>query len=352
MGLRAYIVKRIIYSIILIFFVISINFIIFMLLPGDPTDLFLNTRRITNPEELERQRQTLRNLWGIGDAIHIRYAKYVLNMFTWQFGDSMTVQLGLPVNYIMMQRLPNTLLLMGGATILAIIIGVILGVIAAYKRGSLTDTASVTSSVVFYSLPTFWMAMMFILIFYTTLHWLPIAGAFPREWAGNWPNTLMISGSFPNVIFSINPAEMMRFVMGRIIHLILPITTLTLFLYGGFLLLTRATMLEALTEDYIVTARAKGVPERTVLFRHALKNASLPLITSIAISLGFVVSGALITETVYTWPGIGGITVTAIDLLDYNILQAIFYVIAFCVILANFIADILYGIIDPRIKYG
>jgi len=352
MGLRGYIAKRIVYSVILILFVISLNFIIFMLLPGDPTTLFLNLRTIYTPEQLEAAKQRLRDLWGIGDPVHIRYAKYVVNMFTWQFGESMTVSTGVPVSLKIQEFLPNTILLMGGSVILAVIIGVILGVLAAHKRGKMFDTANVSISMVFNSLPVFWMAMMFVLIFFTTLRWLPSAHDVPGEWATNMPRPLVISGSLPTTVFSVNTAETMRFFVGRLKHLILPLATLTLFQYGAFLLLTRASMLESLTEDYIVTARAKGVPERNVLFKHALKNASLPLITTAAISLGFVFSGAMITETVYTWPGLGRLIFESIGWLDYNILQAIFYVIGLCVIIANFIADILYGIIDPRIKYA
>jgi peptide/nickel transport system permease protein len=132
----------------------------------------------------------------------------------------------------------------------------------------------------------------------------------------------------------------------------MPMLTLVVFAIGGWLLLTRATMLETITEDYITTARAKGLKERSVLYKHALKNASLPLITSAALSFGFVLSGAIITETVFSYPGLGGWIWSAIQFLDYPALMAIFYIISLCVVLANIVADLLYGIIDPRIKYG
>jgi peptide/nickel transport system permease protein len=140
--------------------------------------------------------------------------------------------------------------------------------------------------------------------------------------------------------------------LDRLWHLALPATVLVLFQYGGYLLLTRATMVEALSEDYIVTARAKGVNERLVLFKHAFKNASLPIITQAALAFGFMLSGAIITESVFSWPGLGGLTWHAIQLYDYPILHVVFYVIAVCVILANFVADLLYGVVDPRIRYG
>jgi peptide/nickel transport system permease protein len=128
--------------------------------------------------------------------------------------------------------------------------------------------------------------------------------------------------------------------------------TLVLFNFGGWLLLTRATMIETITEDYVLTARAKGVGETAVLLKHALKNASLPIITSAALSFGFVLSGAIITETVYTYPGVGGWTFFAIGVRDIIVLMSIFYVISICVIIANIIADLLYGVLDPRIKIG
>jgi peptide/nickel transport system permease protein len=140
--------------------------------------------------------------------------------------------------------------------------------------------------------------------------------------------------------------------LDRLQYIILPGAVLTLFTYGGFLLLTRACVLEVLPEDYIVTARAKGLKERTVLFKHALKNASLPIITSVALQFGFILSGAIITEGVFQYAGLGTAIYRAILYKETPIMQAIFYVIALCVIIANFIADLLYGVIDPRIKYG
>jgi len=132
----------------------------------------------------------------------------------------------------------------------------------------------------------------------------------------------------------------------------LPAITLFIFLFGGWILLSRATVLETITEDYVTTARAKGLPERTVLFKHVLKNASLPLITSAALTFGFLISGAIITETVFSYGGMGLLVWKAIQTTDIPSMQAFFYVIALLVIVANFVADLLYGVIDPRIKYG
>lgn len=355
MGLRGYIAKRIIYSIILLLFVLTLNFIIFWLMPGDPISLFINP--VKGSEESRRLIvENLKKRWGIGDPLYIQYLRYLQNMLTWNFGESFisNKQIADEILYY----LPYTIILMGGSTILALILGVLIGVEVAHKRGGKFDSSMVLTSLLFYSLPTFWMGMIFIMTFATNLGWFPVGKAYPQSWTlpGRWPNPYTISTTSSsqtlNIIININTDNALTLIGGFLRHAFLPVLTLTLFQYGGFLLLTRAAMLEVLTEDYIVTAKAKGVPETRILFRHALKNASLPIITSAAISFGFMLSGAIITETVYTWPGLGSWIWFALSNKDYPALQAMFYIIALCVILANFIADLLYGIIDPRIRYG
>lgn len=346
-GLRTYIFKRIIYMIMLLFFVITINFLIFQMMPGNPAMLVAVGSQKLRPEQVEH----VMVIYGFREPLHLRYIKYVHNMLTWQFGYSYYT--GGSVSAEMVGRLGNTLILMGGSTLLAIIVGVILGVIAAYKRGKIFDSASVIISLTTYSLPSFWMGMVFLLIFAMNLQWFPVAGTFPRDWAVVYKDT---GGLPPAALIDIPGLLQIRIpslleISGRIKHLTLPMITLVLFMYGGYLLFTRASMLETLTEDYVVTAKAKGLKERTVLFKHALKNASLPIITNAAISFGFILSGAIITEQVFTYLGLGEWTWKAIHWRDYPVLQGIFYVIALCVIIANFVADLLYGVIDPRIRY-
>lgn len=344
MGLRAYIAKRIVYSFILVLFVLVLNFTIFELMPGDPTRIFAPAAKFT-----QKQREDAISHWGLNKPFHERLFAYMVNMLTWQFGDSYVYRR--PVIQDLMIFLPNTIQLLGLSTILAMVIGVILGAIAAHRRGGIFDTVSVTGSLITYSLPTFWMGMLFLVVFSSKLGWFPVGKVYPAEWALpeiGWPTPLLSVNVFGLQITIPGWEE----IIIRLHHILLPLLTLTLFTYGGFLLLTRAAVLETLTEDYVVTARAKGLKERTVLFKHALKNASLPIITNAALSLGFVISGAIITETVYSWPGIGRWTWIAIQNLDYTILQCIFYITALCVIIANFVADLIYGVIDPRIKYG
>lgn len=321
---------------------LAINFAIFELMPGDPTALFANQVRLGGVEaavEMEK-------LWGLDKPIFVRFPIYIQNMLTgllfWLdplIGTEFHKNFGMSyisMDYISREvagRLGNTFLLVGVSTILSIVIGVVLGAVAAHKRGSVFDSMAVLSSLATYSVPSFWLGMIFLLVFSYRLGWFPSGGTSSFSPINPPPNELI-------------------YVIDRLRHLFLPTLTLTLFMYGGNLLLTRATMLETLTEEYITTARAKGLNERTVLFKHALKSASLPLITNAAISIGFILSGAIITEQVFNYPGLGMWIWKAIEWTDYPVLHCIFFLIAICVIVANFIADLLYGVIDPRIKYG
>lgn len=344
MALKSYIVKRIIYMVFLVFFVLSLNFVIFEIMPGNPIEFFAGRPGTLTAEKVEE----LMKLWGFRDPLHVKYYRYITNMLTLQFGRS--ARTGRPVVEMIGEALPNTLLLMGASTIISIILGILTGAIAAYNRGGKLDTTLVTGSLVTYSLPTFWMGMIFLVIFGLHLKWFPIG-----KTVSYWPQypTGLPPPLFEAQIYTIKLViPSLEELLDRSWHLFLPTLTLVLFQYGGYLLLTRATMIEALSEDYIITARAKGVKERTVMLKHALKNASLPIITTVALAFGFMISGAIITETVFAWPGLGGLTWHAIQLYDYPILHVVFYVIAVCVIVANFIADLVYGIVDPRIKYG
>jgi peptide/nickel transport system permease protein len=255
-------------------------------------------------------------------------------MLTFQFGISFQNGQPIAIQIIRQQRLQNTLILLGSSTIIAIIIGVVLGIAASAKRGSFLDSFTVSVSLSTFALPTFWIGLVLILVFAEGLHWFPSGGVTPVSFS--------IPGQAPDLVTQF-------FV--RLQYLFLPALTLTLFTYGGFVLLTRATMLEALNEDYIVTAKAKGLSQRVILFRHAFKNASLPVITSAALAFGGILAGAIITETVFAWNGLGFWLFQAVQVKDYPVMQAMFYIIALTVIAANFISDVLYGIVDPRIRY-
>lgn len=332
MGLQSYIAKRIVYMILLIFLVASVNFILFNMMPAVTLNKYI-VKNIASGGSMTQQRlDELKALFGFDKPLHERYILYIRNMLTWDFGFSYET-----MNYVkldIMRSLPNTLFLMGLAEIAAMIVGILFGVIAAYKRGGSLDTFLVTTSLATYSVPVFWIGWIMLSFFAVHLGWFEVGGVVPISWTINRPTGILSDFA------------------GRLYMATLPAVTLFIFLFGGWILLTRATVLETITEDYVTTARAKGLPERTVLFKHVLKNASLPLITSAALTFGFLISGAIITETVYSYGGMGLLVWKAIETSDVPVLQAFFYVIALLVIVANFVADLLYGVVDPRIKYG
>jgi peptide/nickel transport system permease protein len=305
-------------------------------MPGSPINTFIQPGRIRDPAQLE----AIIKSFGLDQPAYIRYLIYVKNMFTFNFGVSYQSQK--PVASEMSERMLNTFLLVGVSTILSMVVGIIVGVYTAYKRGSAFDSGAVLFSLAFYSLPSFWIGMVLLMVFGVYLGWFPIAGATPREWGD--PNIWPTPPQWPQ--------DWLEIIRGRLYHMALPVGALFLFQVGGYILLTRAVMIETLTDDYVLTARAKGLPERIVLFKHALKNGSLPLITNIALSFAFMFSGAIITEQVFTYRGMGWWIWNSIAFYDYPVLQAVFYVLALCVVAANFIADVAYGLIDPRVKYG
>lgn len=330
MGLKSYIARRVVYMVLLVFLVASVNFVLFNLMPA--TTLSKYVTNLTGVGMTAERFEEIKAMYGFDRPLHERYFLYVRNMITWNFGYSYETR-----DYVqndIMRALPNTLILMGIAELGAMTVGILLGVIAAYKRGGVLDTALITTSLATYSIPVFWIGWLMLSFFAVELGWFPVGGIEPLEWAINPPTSIL------------------AIIAGRLYMIVLPATTLFIFLFGGWILLTRATVLETITEDYVTTARAKGLPERTVLFKHVLKNASLPLITSAALTFGFLISGAIITETVFSYAGMGRMVWQAIGRTDVPVMQAFFYVIALLVIVANFVADMVYGVIDPRIKYG
>lgn len=338
--------KRTLNTVVLLMFVIALNYVIFEAMPGTQgvIENIAQNPKLSGEAKAryifeEEQRLGLTCGGSADKPIQCpwwsRFAKYFMDMITFNFGVS--YKSGQPVvdGIVKSGRLVNTLELLGVSSVVAIAIGIFLGTLAAKKRGSITDSVSVTASLATFSLPTFWIGLVLIFIFSFGLHWFPTGLVSPPDWVN--------PARQPGSIWAALPI--------RLQYLFLPALTLTLFFYGGYLLLARATVMEALSEDYITTARAKGLPERTVLYKHALKNASLPLVTAAALQFGFLLSGAIITETVFSWDGLGYWLYNSINDKDMPVMQAMFYIIALCVIVANFASDIIYGMLDPRIKY-
>ncbi len=349
MGLREYVIRRSIYMFLLIVAVVCFNFFLFRLptfvLGISPVDLMIdeNLRRNLTREALEEiyLRFGLVPDPDIFDWIYM-FWRYIVNMFTGNFGRSF-VSKGLVIDEIM-SRLPNTLLLMGTSSIVSIILGIWTGVKVAAEPGSTKDVTAVTVALFIYALPIFWLGMLLLMVF---AFYMPI-----------WTNGLI---SFPLrgtmdyelwVAVKDDPLGPL-YVAGNILHhLILPMVALGVGGYGGYFLYMRNNLIDVMTEDYILTARAKGLDENQVLYKHGLKNALLPMVTIIAMTFGFLINGATLTETVFNWRGLGRYIFDSLVRLDYPVVQAIFMIIAITAVLANFVADLLYGVLDPRIKYG
>ncbi|MFW9808540.1 MAG: ABC transporter permease [Candidatus Thorarchaeota archaeon] len=353
MGLREYVIRRCVYMALLIVAVVCFNFFLFRL----PTFLFgASPISLMLSDELRRNltQDLLEQMYAnfglvpdpdIFDWVYM-FWRYVVNMFTGNFGVSFLTQR--PVMFEIVSRLPNTLLLMGTSVTVAILLGIWTGVRVASEPGSKKDVSTVTVSLFIYSLPLFWMGMLLLLIFgfvlpeWTDAMWgvrigLPQYGTISYEvWetAQNSPfGALIITGDV-------------------LVHLLLPMITIGVGAYGGYFLYMRNNLITVMTEDYILTARAKGLDEKQVLYKHGMKNAMLPMVTVIALTFGGIISGTTLVETVFTWRGLGTYIFSSTIALDYPVMQAIFMIISITAILANFVADLLYGALDPRIKYG
>lgn len=317
-----YLIKRTAYNLLILLLIAVVNFIIFRLIPADPVSIFIGGKFL-RPNQIE----ALVRLYGLNKPLYIQFVDYIYGMYTLNFGYSFANQA--PVIDGISLRIWPTLVLIGASTAISIILGMFIGVISAARRGGVFDAGVQALSLFTYALPAFWLGYIFLLFFYVNLHWFPGFG---------YVNSDLPYGSI-------------AYITDLLWHLTLPTLTLVLITVGGWALLMRNSLLEVLTEDYIVTARAKGLPERTVLYKHATRNALLPVVTQVALTFGFILSGAVLTETVFTWNGLGTYIFKAVVQLDYPVLQAVFFLIAISVVIFNFLADIVYGFLDPRIRY-
>lgn len=323
MSYTRWLAMRVVYLAVTIFAVISLNFVIFRLMPGDPVSMLI-AERILKPEMADE----VRRMFGLDKPLWEQYILYIGNLLRGYFGYSFYWRR--PVIDVIMDRLPNTLILLGSSTAIAIVLGVVLGIMAASRRGGKADVAIVVTSLTFYAVPVFWIGMILLMVFAVYIPLFPIGGTVSRP----------------------PPSDPLLYALDMLWHMTLPMICLVLISFGSFALLMRSSLLEALTEDYIVTARAKGLPERKVLYDHAFRNAVLPIVTAAALSFGYVVGGATLTETVFSWAGVGRLIYEAVIQRDYPVLQGAFFIIAVSVVLANFVADLLYAALDPRIRYG
>jgi len=306
-------------------FVLVLNFFLFRVLPGDPART-LGRGRFKTKEQLE----SFRAEHGLDQPLLQQFVTYLHKTFTGDLGIS--YRYGVPVSQLIEDRLWTTMLLVGSSTVLAMVIGVWIGIIGAWHRGGKFDKASTGATLTLYSMPEWWLGLLLIAIFAVGVG--PLDGIFPT---GGLHST------------DVDPSSL-EGVLDTAWHLVLPVTTLTLAYLAEYSLVMRSSLLDELGEDYLTTARAKGLRDVLVRRRHAVRNALLPTTTVAALSLGFIVSGAITIETVFSIPGLGLLSTEALTAPDYWVLQGTFLVAAAGVIVANLLVNLAYGLLDPRVR--
>lgn len=322
---QRYIVRRFALMLLSLYIVLTVLFILFRLVPGDPFSTILD------PRMSPAVKQRIIEMYGLDAPLYEQYILYMANVLRGDFGVSFYY--GRPVFDIVFDRLTNTLALMLTAFVFSYAIGTYLGAYLAWIRGSLRERIEMTIVLLLRSTPVFWTGMMLLFLFAFELNWFPIGGmrGFQAEYTG-----------FFDKFFSID----------FLYHLALPVVSLSLFYMGLPLLLMRNNLLEVLTEDYIDTARAKGLTDRRVMIHHAARNAILPVVTAFAIAIGFSVGGQVLIEQVFSWPGLGKEMVQSALRNDHPLSQATFFLLSVIVVTMNFIADLTYSYLDPRVRLG
>jgi peptide/nickel transport system permease protein len=322
-----FLARRLAAAAITIILIVILNFVLFRMMPGSPERILLGRIPNVSGEVVKATRER----WGLDKPLFPdQFVAYIAATVQGDLGFSYgTSTRGRPVTDVLAQRLGPTLLLFGLGEVVAIILGLALGAYSGWKRGGLLDHIGNGLSLILYSTPYFLLGMALLLIFATGLGWFPTFGidTVGRVYAG--------------------PLDQLADIAA---HLALPLATVALGLVGQYSILMRSSIVETLSEDYITTARAKGLTEGRVLRTHALPNALLPTVTLIAINLGYVVAGAITVEVVFNWPGLGTLTVNALSSRDYPVLQGVFLLLSVGVVLANLIADLAYGFLDPRVR--
>jgi len=317
-----YLARRVLQAILTITFIILLNFLLFRMMPGSP-------ERVLARNLPEAARAQLLVRWGLDKPlIPDQLVAYVSATLQGDLGESYKFR-GRSVVDVLGERIWPTLILFGLGEVFAIILGLGLGAYSGWRRGGAVDYVGNGVSLILYSMPYFVIGMALLIVFSTSLGWFPTSGMYT------------IGASYSGL-----EQQLADFLA----HLALPLTTVAIGLIGQYSILMRSSIIDTLTEDYVTTARAKGLTEGRILRSHALPNALLPAVTLVAINLGYVIAGAITVEVVFNWPGIGTLTVIALSARDYPVLQGIFLLLSVSVVLANLVADILYGALDPRVR--
>ena len=321
-----YILKRLLQAIPLLLGVATVTFFIVHLAPGDPMDMFLEQRyrRQINPEVIE----LLRQKYGLDQPIHVQYVKWIGNLARGDLGESFRHRR--PVATLIAERIPFTLQLTVLALFFDALVGIALGIFSAIKQYSLADKAITLGSLIIYSIPGFWLALMLVLIFSVNLGWLPTSQTRSLDYELlSWFEKLL----------------------DLLWHLVLPVFVLGIASAAGTARYMRNRLLEVLSEEYILAARARGLKERAVILKHALRNALIPIVTIYGLSLPFLLGGAVLIENVFAWPGMGTLAVEAVRGRDYPVILATSMMGAVLVVVGNLLADVTYVLVDPRVSY-
>lgn len=335
--LLKYFITRLLLTIPMIFILLSLVFVVLRIMPGDPVKSLLGAH--APPHVIEQKREEL----GLNKSIFEQYIDYIGQLIRLDLGDSMVLKQKVitPIS----EKLPATIELTVFGMIFVLLIGVPLGAYAASKRRTGMDTGIRLYGIVAYCIPVYWMGLMLQLVFGIQLGWLPIAG---RTGARIFPSMFEKTGFY--IIDTLLAGNFEAF-SDVIIHLILPSITLGLVLSGIFIRLTRANMLDILKSDFVLAARSRGLPERKVVNKHALKNSLIPILTMFGLQFALLIAGAILTETTFSWPGMGRLLLERIYLRDYPTIQGVIVIFAIFVNVVSLVVDMIYALIDPRVRY-
>jgi peptide/nickel transport system permease protein len=314
-----YLLRRLLHSLVLLVGVTIMSFVLLKSTPGGPMAIY-RERADVSRADVARLRQQL----GLDDPVPVQYVRWVGNLARGDWGDSFVTNERV-IDRIS-QRLPATLLLMGSAYLLTLLIAIPVGVLSAVRQYSWFDYLATGVAFIGLSMPVFWFGLLLILLFSVQLGWLPTSGI------------ATIGAGF-------DPVD-------RVKHLVMPTCVLALVFAGGYTRYLRTSMLEVIRQDFVRTARSKGLAERLVIMRHAFRNALIPVVTLLALDVPELFTGAVVTETIFAWPGMGRLYLESLARLDYSVLMAILTVSALLVILSNLLADVVYAYLDPRIRYA
>jgi peptide/nickel transport system permease protein len=320
----------------MIFILLSIIFLVLRVMPGDPVLAMVGDKAPLS------QIQSLRHELGLDKPLYVQFFEYLAGLLRGDLGHSMIFG-HRPISIEILEHFPATLELSVSSMIVMLAVGVFTGAQSAYRRNSATDYSFRTFGIVVYSIPIFWLGMIFQLVFGVYLGWLPIAGRIdpflsPPTITGLYTIDSLLSGNIVSLVSSVR-------------HLILPSLTLGLVLSGIFTRLTRVNMLDVLRQDFIAAARARGLKESAVLYKHALKNAFIPILTMIGLQFALLLAGAVLTETTFSWPGMGSYLIERISYRDFPAIQGAIVFFAALVAAVSVIVDMIYAYLDPRIRY-